>query len=209
VVSRRAPHARVRGACRSVWLSRGCRCARRTSSIVRASPRVEKQQFGSLKLGEKAFEATFHLDPSADNFGIDPKRANQRFLKREVIAACENDTELREMLDAEEEQLQKDRVSLREIFQYREPDKEADPNAHAPVNLMRLIWCARSRGGVVCAVGVASLLRASSDATVFRATVFSRRHSGDGSRATAAPPPHAARPRRAPTPWAGTRRNSS
>lgn len=107
--------------------------------------RIEKQRFDTYKISAKKFKETYHLDVTADNFGltnyIDRKTGDYAyFLNPDIVDAYRNDPEMRLLLDEEYEQLLSDRAKLREIMRCKGSEAESDDSTYLPVNIDRLLW---------------------------------------------------------------------
>ena len=108
--------------------------------------RVEPQEFDTYSYEESKFRAVYYMDVSSKNFGLLEMKgasgqSSRHYLDPEVVADCRQDAELRLLLEEEYEQLCQDRVSLREILDYRGDMSNA--SIQLPVNINRLLWNAQ------------------------------------------------------------------
>ena len=105
--------------------------------------RIEKQFFDCYNLSNKQFRARCYLDYDteiAEDYG-DVTSSSSSYMDASVLLACRSDVDLRGMLDAEFEQLEKDR---RELCIQAFAGKESDNVPYLPVNLDRLLWSAQA-----------------------------------------------------------------
>ena len=113
--------------------------------------RIERQVFDTYTLTYAKFREKYYIDLNSDQFGLLPYIANSTtneyaaYLDPEVIEQCRGDQELRDLLDEEFEQLERDREELRKIMACRGSNTEADPATYLPVNIDRLIWIAQKK----------------------------------------------------------------
>lgn len=127
--------------------------------------RIEKQTFDTYSYPLAKFKDTYHLDVTADNFGLTNSinvatNRYYNYLEYDLINTCRSSHAIKLVLDEEFEQLLRDRVNLREIMGCRGPGKytlflfifminqiylgsESDPNTYLPVNIDRAIWNAQ------------------------------------------------------------------
>jgi len=96
---------------------------------------IESQSIDTLRLSVKEFAAKFHIDPDVPGF-------NNGWLSEEQASELAHTAKVREILDAEWDRLQRDRVELRTIC------PTGDPHVHLPVNMKRILWNAQKQYGL-------------------------------------------------------------
>ena len=96
---------------------------------------IESQSIDTLRLSAKEFAAKFHIDPDVPGF-------NKGWLSEEQASELAHTAKVREILDAEWDRLQRDRVELRTIC------PTGDPHVHLPVNMKRILWNAQKQYGL-------------------------------------------------------------
>ena len=96
---------------------------------------IESQSIDTLRLSVKEFAAKFHIDPDVPGF-------NKGWLSEEQASELAHTAKVREILDAEWDRLQRDRVELRTIC------PTGDPHVHLPVNMKRILWNAQKQYGL-------------------------------------------------------------
>ena len=96
---------------------------------------IESQSIDTLRFSVKEFAAKFHIDPDVPGF-------NNGWLSEEQASELAHTAKVREILDAEWDRLQRDRVELRTIC------PTGDPHVHLPVNMKRILWNAQKQYGL-------------------------------------------------------------
>ena len=106
---------------------------------------VENQTFPSHKLNRRAFERQYVFDIESHDLGLDTRYGSSRpYMEMSVVDELRSNPNHQRLLAMEVEQLEKDREVLRTVFASREPGRESDASAVAPVNLERYIWNAQN-----------------------------------------------------------------
>ena len=109
--------------------------------------RIERQKFDTYTMRERDFRETYLMDTSADNFGqlnyVTSQNEPVYYLDKGVVDIVRKDPEAPGKLQAEYEQLCRDRVELRSVLACRGSGSETDPNIYLPVNIDRLVWKAQ------------------------------------------------------------------
>ena len=111
--------------------------------------KIEKQVFDSYKLTANKFRDMYYLDTTAGNLGqlgyINSKtKTNALFMTPKVIEHARHDSDLRDLLNAEYQQLLQDRAELRVIMAVAKGATSVDdPNVNLPVNIDRIVWTAQ------------------------------------------------------------------
>ena len=95
---------------------------------------IESQSLDTLRHGTHEFTDTFRIDPDVPGF-------NKGWMSDEQASELAHSAKVRDVLDAEWEQLEKDRVELRKIC------PTGDAHVHLPVNLKRILWNAQKQYG--------------------------------------------------------------
>ena len=98
---------------------------------------IERQDFDSLTLARREFDAKFVFDTSSPDFGHDDQGIP--FLEVEVIEDCRRDPEVQREMDREAEVLREDQAVLRVIMKNREAGRESDESSYAPGNIRRVV----------------------------------------------------------------------
>jgi DNA-directed RNA polymerase II subunit RPB1 len=95
---------------------------------------IESQSLDTLRHGTHEFTDIFRIDPDVPGF-------NKGWMSDEQASELAHSAKVRDVLDAEWEQLEKDRVELRKIC------PTGDAHVHLPVNLKRILWNAQKQYG--------------------------------------------------------------
>ena len=101
---------------------------------------IEKQAFPSLTMKESKFAATYKMDTSDEQFGIDAHAQGNFYLEETTIKNCRELPEIQIALDAEYEQLKQDQRDLRIVMANRGTGiSVSNEMSYAPGNIKRLI----------------------------------------------------------------------
>lgn len=110
--------------------------------------RIERQYFDTYNKNNNDFKNIYYLDLDDDDFGklnyINSKTGlNAMYINNDHIINYRKDNELQLLLEDEFQQLEQDRIELREIMKSRNvPGCESDNMTYLPVNIDRLIFSA-------------------------------------------------------------------